>query len=100
MAAIATPTIPPSAGPILVKSNLTNSLDLSKLTTTDAMTESLKGLSGRDFEVAFLQNLIALHQQALQMAELIPTHTLRPELIALGQEIVSKQTKELADEKS
>ncbi len=65
--------------------------------TTDAMTESLKGLSGKDFEIKFMQDMAAHHQEAVQMAQLIATHTTRPELIKLGQDIVNSQTKEISD---
>jgi uncharacterized protein (DUF305 family) len=62
---------------------------------SDAMTDSLKGLSGKDFEVKFMQEMIAHHQSALEMATLVPTHTKRPELNTLAQNIISTQTKEI-----
>ena len=64
---------------------------------TDPMTESLKGLSGKEFETVFMQDMIAHHQSAVEMAGLIPTHTKRPELLTLGQSIVSSQNKETGD---
>ena len=63
--------------------------------TTDAMTTSLQSLSGKDFEVKFMQDMIAHHQSALDMAKLVPTHTKRPELNTLAQNIISNQTKEI-----
>ena len=62
---------------------------------SDAMTDSLKGLSGKGFEVKFMQEMIAHHQSALDMAKLVPTHTQRPELQTLAQNILSTQTKEI-----
>ena len=65
--------------------------------TTDPMTESLKGLTGKEFEVSFMQDMVAHHQSAIDMAKLVPTNTKRAELIKLGQDIVSAQTKEISD---
>ncbi len=63
--------------------------------THDLMTDSLKELSGKDFEVKFMQNMIAHHQSALDMATLVSTHTKRPELNTLAQNIISTQTQEI-----
>lgn len=63
----------------------------------DAMTESLKGLSGKDFEVKFLQEMIVHHQSALDMAGLVTTNTKRPELLNLAQAIKTTQSKEISD---
>ncbi len=63
--------------------------------TSDPMTDSLKGLSGKDFEVKFMQDMVAHHQSAVEMAQLVPTHTKRPELNTLAQNIISAQTKEI-----
>ena len=62
---------------------------------SDAMTTSLQGLSGKDFEVKFMQDMVAHHQSALEMATLVPTHTKRPELTTLAQNIITAQTKEI-----
>ncbi len=64
---------------------------------SDPMTDSLKGLSGKEFEVTFMQEMLAHHQSALDMAKLIPTNTKRAELLKLGQEITTAQTKEIGD---
>ncbi len=63
---------------------------------SDPMTDSLKGLSGKDFEVKFMQDMIAHHQSAIDMAKLVPAHTKRPELNTLSQNIISAQTKEIS----
>src|SRR5258708_843533 len=52
--------------------------------TTDPMTESLKNLSGKKFEVTFMQEMIVHHQAAIDMAQLVPTHTKRAELNTLA----------------
>ncbi len=64
---------------------------------SDPMTDSLKGLSGKEFEVMFMQEMIAHHQSALDMAKLVPTNTKRAELIKLSQNIITAQTKEIGD---
>ncbi len=63
----------------------------------DPMTNSLKGLSGREFEANFMQQMIVHHQSAIDMAKLVPTNTKRPELNKLAQNITSAQTKEIGD---
>lgn len=61
------------------------------------MTSSLQGLSGKDFEIKFMQEMIVHHQSAVQMAQLVPTHTKRAELNTLAQNIISAQNKEISD---
>ncbi len=63
----------------------------------DAMTVSLKGLSGAEFETKFMQEMIAHHMSAIDMAKLVPTNTKRPELLKLSQDIISAQNKEISD---
>ena len=63
--------------------------------TPDAMTVSLQNLSGAAFETSFMQEMIAHHQSAIEMANLVPTNTKRPELIALGKDIVAAQSSEI-----
>ncbi len=48
--------------------------------TSDPMTDSLKTMSGKEFEIKFMQYMIVHHQFAIQMAQLVATHTNRPEL--------------------
>ncbi len=64
---------------------------------TDPMTASLKGLSGNEFEIQFMKDMIAHHQSAVEMATLVPANTKRPELIKLSQDIISSQSKEISD---
>lgn len=66
-------------------------------TMTDPMTDSLKNLSGKDFEVKFMQEMIAHHQAALDMATLVPTHTQRAELNTLSRNIITAQSQEIKD---
>lgn len=64
---------------------------------SDPMTDSLKGLSGKDFEIKFMQDMIIHHQSAIAMAKLVPTHTKRAELITLSQNIITAQTREITN---
>jgi uncharacterized protein (DUF305 family) len=64
-------------------------------TGSDPMTDSLKNVSGKDFEIKFMQEMIVHHQSAIDMAKLVPTHTKRPELNMLSQNIITAQTKEI-----
>ena len=48
-----------------------------------------------DADVSFTQNMIPHHQQAIEMAKLVDTHTDRPELRQLADSIVSSQSQEI-----
>lgn len=61
----------------------------------DPMTESLKPLKGKEFEVMFLKHMIHHHQMAVEMAEFATTNTKRAELNKLGKEIISGQKSEI-----
>lgn len=61
----------------------------------DQMTQALRGLTGDDFDKAFVEMMIAHHQGAVDMAVLIPAQGKHDELKQLGEEIVTAQTKEI-----
>jgi uncharacterized protein (DUF305 family) len=48
-----------------------------------------------DADVTFTQNMIPHHQQAIEMAELVESHTDRPELRKLAEGIVTSQGQEI-----
>jgi uncharacterized protein (DUF305 family) len=48
-----------------------------------------------DADVTFTQNMIPHHQQAIEMAKLVDSHTDRPELRKLADSIVSSQGQEI-----
>jgi uncharacterized protein (DUF305 family) len=48
-----------------------------------------------DADVTFTQNMIPHHQQAIEMAKLVDSHTDRPELHKLADSIVSSQGQEI-----
>ena len=59
------------------------------------MTDNLKDLSGDDFDKAFVEMMIAHHQGAIDMAELIPSRAKHDEIKTLGAAIIKAQTKEI-----
>lgn len=63
--------------------------------TMDAMTAGLEGKEGRAFDEAFLDEMIAHHQGAIEMAKLVLDKSDRPELLKLAGEIIYAQTKEI-----
>ena len=48
-----------------------------------------------DADVTFTQNMIPHHRQAIEMAKLVDSHTDRPELGTLADDIVSSQSNEI-----
>ncbi|GHO42078.1 DUF305 domain-containing protein [Ktedonospora formicarum] len=80
-------------------SGMTSTATATTTTGNDPMTESLKPLSGKDFDIKFLQEMIVHHQSAIDMAKLVPSHTKRPELITLSNNIITAQSKEIDEMK-
>ncbi|MDQ4075455.1 MAG: DUF305 domain-containing protein [Chloroflexota bacterium] len=58
------------------------------------MVEELAALEGEAFEIAFIDTMIPHHEGAIEMAELVPTRTDRPELNAVAQAILDAQRTE------
>ncbi len=65
----------------------------------DDMNKQLEGLSGDEFDKAFTEMMIAHHEGAVDMAELIPSRAKHEEVKALGKIIIAAQTKEIAEMK-
>lgn len=61
----------------------------------DEMMRGLKGKTGEEFEKAFLEMMIIHHIGAIEMAEGLLEQTDKPELIKMGNDIISVQTKEV-----
>lgn len=59
------------------------------------MTETLRPLKGDFFDKAFLEMMIVHHQDAVEMAKLIPTNAEHQELKALGENITREQQREI-----
>jgi uncharacterized protein (DUF305 family) len=63
------------------------------------MNEELEPLSGDEFDEAFTEMMIAHHEGAVDMAELIPSRAKHDEVKQLGVEIIAAQTKEIGEMK-
>lgn len=61
----------------------------------DEMNQQLRNLSGDDFDKAFLAMMIAHHEGAVAMAELIPSRAKHQEIKTLGEAIMTAQAKEI-----
>ena len=63
----------------------------------DGMMAGLQGKTGDDLDKAFLDEMIVHHKGAVGMAEtLLAAGTKRPELVKLGNDIITTQTQEIA----
>lgn len=63
----------------------------------DQMSEELEGLSGDDYDKAFIEMMIAHHQGAIDMARLSDTRAKHDEIKELSKNIISAQEKEISD---
>lgn len=63
------------------------------------MNEQLEGLTGDEFDKAFVEMMIAHHEGAVDMAALIPSRAKHDEVKTLGEAIIAAQTKEIAEMK-
>lgn len=61
------------------------------------MNSQLENLSGDEFDMAFTEMMIAHHEGAIEMANLIPTRAKHDELKKMGLDIVNAQSKEIAE---
>lgn len=59
------------------------------------MVMGLEGKTGAELERAFLDEMIIHHEGAIEMATVLLRGTQRPELIKLGNDIISAQTGEI-----
>lgn len=65
----------------------------------DEMNKELEGLSGDDYDKAFIKMMIAHHVGAVDMAKLSEDRAKHNEIKQLSKEIISAQKKEIADMK-
>ena len=63
----------------------------------DEMTSSLQGKTGDDFDKTFLAEMISHHQGAIDMANLAKQNAKHQEVKNLATDIVTAQTKEIAE---
>ena len=64
-------------------------------TVMHGMTMSLEGKSGAELEKAFLEEMVVHHEGAVEMAQTLLQGTNRPELINLGNDIITAQNEEI-----
>lgn len=88
------------AGLCLFLFGLTSYSFANEMSGGNSMTENLKPLKGKQFEISFLKEMIEHHQSAVDMANLVNDHTNRPELKKMANDIVSTQKKEIDQMKS
>lgn len=74
---------------------LTDSMSVPGMMEMMGSMDKLKAARDTQFDEMFLQMMITHHQQAVNMANLLPTRTQRPELLKLGQDIIKAQTAEI-----
>lgn len=65
----------------------------------DMMTQMLEGKTGDDLDRAFLEMMIPHHQGAIDMAKFLAASK-HPELVKLGADIITAQTKEIEQMKA
>lgn len=68
-------------------------------TAMQGMMMGLEGKSGVDLEKAFLDEMIVHHEGAIGMAQALLRGTQRPELLKLGNDIITAQTGEIVQMK-
>lgn len=93
------------SGAVFGLSKLTTQDEAATRTTTQQATSTaahneqatgqLKDLTGDEFDKAFIDEMIAHHQGAIDMAKLIETNAKHDELKKLGQDIMTAQSKEI-----
>ena len=71
-----------------------SSTDMSSMSMSE-MKDELSGVTGDDFDKKFISEMIAHHQGAIDMANLIAGQAKHQELKDMGKNIVSAQTGEI-----
>ncbi len=72
------------------------SADHSTMSMAD-MNKQLKGLSGDNYDKAFIEMMIAHHQGAIDMAYLSDARAKHDEIKQLSKDIITAQQKEIAE---
>ncbi len=73
--------------------------DTSMTSSMEMSAHSLKDKTGDEFDAAFLSDMIAHHEGAVEMAELAATNAKHDEVKDLSRNIVAAQQKEIVDMK-
>lgn len=74
---------------------LADSMSVPGMMTMMSDMDKLKTAKDENFDKQFLTMMIAHHQQAVNMSNLVATKTQRPELNTLAQAIIKAQTMEI-----
>lgn len=77
----------------------TNSNTSMSSMSMDDMTADLKNKTGDEFDEAFISNMIAHHEGAVEMAKLSNKNAKHQEIKTLSENIISAQEKEIAEMK-
>ena len=64
-------------------------------TSMDSMTADLKGKTGDEYDKAFIANMIAHHEGAVEMARLSEKNAKHQEIKKLSLDVISAQEKEI-----
>lgn len=73
-----------------------NGMDMNGMSQEEMMTH-LEGLSGEEFDAAFLEGMIAHHEGAVEMAETELADGENPEELALAEKIIADQEAEITE---
>lgn len=76
-----------------------NSTNTSMSASMQMSADSLKGKTGDDFDAAFISEMIAHHQGAIDMAKLSVANAKHDEIKQLSNDIISAQEKEISQMK-
>ena len=82
-------------GYVMTANNTASTTTTAQHGSSRDMMAGLESKTGADFETAFMDEMIVHHQSAIDMAELIPERSTRPELRKLGTDIITAQTAEI-----
>lgn len=77
------------------KPRRTESSNQTSVSSMQESVDSLKDKTGEDFDQAFINEMIAHHQGAIDMAQLAQTQANHDEIKQLSKEIISAQEKEM-----
>ncbi len=73
-----------------------NGMDMNGMSQEEMMTH-LEGLSGEEFDAAFLEGMIAHHEGAVEMTETELADGGNPEALALAEKIIADQEAEITE---
>jgi uncharacterized protein (DUF305 family) len=85
------------AGALLVSTAATTFDKPSSSDSMTAMVETLKSKTGDEFDEAFVAEMIAHHEGAIEMARLSENQAKHDEIKSLSKAIISAQEKEISD---